>query len=301
MKKSLNNSSIYLADLGGVVNRIPMGYTKKTEKKLSSYSLSLDETKKHVSVWLGDLFLNIVPKNLVRSKKATSKASSILSPIEKIKAQFNSSLKNKEEDGYKDPLVLKRTESIQRFERLGDILQSLKEDLDFFLENYSHHDTIRLKREFYRIIKPLYLKIKLDGIADSIGYLKSACDKARENPGQPGRSYPALYEVVWNLYDVWKKCKKGDPTLTTKLHYVAKHRYTQKYAGKFLEYITLSIKFAIPYPGSRDKIISKKRNEIRKLLRSILEGTLASIVKKVIHNKNLEAARRKSLVKTSSK
>lgn len=296
MKKPLNNTHTYLADLGGVVNRIPMGYTKETEKKLFSYSLSLDETKKHVSAWLGDLFLNIVPKNLAQSKKV---ASSTI--IEQIKVQLKANLKNKKEDGYKDPRVLKRTESIERFKRLDGISQSLKEELNFFLKNYNHHDTIRLKREFYRVIKPLCLKIELDEIADLIGYLKSACDEVRKNPGLPGRIYPALYWVVWNLYDVWKDYRKENPTLTTKEKHVVGNTYTKKYAGKFLEYITLSIKFAIPYPGSKDKIISKKRNEIRKLLRKIPEGTLASIVKRVIRSKKLELARRKSLVKTSSK
>lgn len=227
-----------------------------------------------------------------RYKKAAKKAIKIAckigrsSSIEETKSKL--SLTNKTSDiekfflknivvgVYKDPLTIKRTESSQRFKRLYEKIQSLENELSFFLQQSSHRDTIQLKKEFQHFFnsnKPP--NITLQTVDNSICRLKIICSKLINDPGRPGRKNPAIFETVNDLASIWKKYTGKEPTL---INY-ADYRNGSTHSP-FLDYLKKSIESIIPLQEQEN---TKKQ-----------KVSLSNIAKEVI-------SFRKSMAKTPSK
>jgi len=259
--------------LGEIVERRAVNYPEKVRRTIVSHfpldkqEAALEETKKCVSILVGKFSLNKVPKKV--SQKGVNKF------FEELSDKLNTVLNVKQRDKFKkdtrskepavraikiasqtqeysseEPLTLKRTESIRRFKRLYDNLQSLEKELCFFLKNDAHHDTLQLKRKFYSLIYPVPFRyseplkipsgiksrkkrreirallersltnkssnptpnITLQRVDDLIRYLRLACSELIENPGSPGRKNSAIYKTVDNLASVWKKYTGKEPT-----------------------------------------------------------------------------------------
>jgi len=154
---------------------------------------------------------------------------------------------------YKDPLTLKRTESISRFKRLYESIQSLEKELGFFLQHSSHPNTIQLKKAFQwfpysssseyarSLGNQPHTNITLQTVDDSIYRLKIICDKLVNDPGKCGMGHPAIFKTIYGLADVWKKYIRKEPTLINYPDYGKGPTH-----GPFLNYLQESIESVIP-------------------------------------------------------
>ncbi|MDD5476873.1 MAG: hypothetical protein PHG87_01475 [Candidatus Omnitrophica bacterium] len=227
---------------------------KNNLKNLIKNSLSQESTfGKEIDTWVKEAALKAIKiasqTKTSSSIKETKVDLSLISKRAKIEDFFSENIVG----AYKDPLTLKRTESISRFKRLYESIQSLEKELEFFLQQSSHPDTIQLKKEFLwfpyssfpEYAKSLgsqpYTNITLQAVDDSIYRLKIICGKLIDDPGKPGIGHPAIFKTVYGLADVWKKYTGKEPTLINYPDYSKGPTH-----GPFLDYLKESIESVIP-------------------------------------------------------
>lgn len=186
------------------------------------------------------------------------------------------------------PKNIKRAQTDKRFEVLYKSLKAVKYNLEFFLQNSAHPDTMELKKYFFKLTQIDYpnIKLPLQTVGDLISDLKLTIQKLYKHKTQapylirPGRSNEPLYNAVRAMYSLWEECIGKRPTLTNK------KKGRRLYSGPFIEYITNSFNYAIGY-------INKKRDASPIFLygkkckkKFKLEGSLSNIAREVIYCEN---------------
>lgn len=246
MKKSSSNSR-YLGITHTIFWRIPIAYTERGKEKIISY----------------------FPK-----KKQEAALKETTNHISKLVSCLGSEI---------TPKNIKREENAQRIKVLRDCIQSLENQLQLFLQQAWHPNTIELKNKFYRLIHPEYPQITLQTLGDLILYLKLACNEFIRNPGRPGRKNPDYYEAVENLASIWKRYLNKEPTLhnkTTDINIKTGKKIKQRPCGPFLEYLNISIKSAIRYANkNRKNKISLESVSLANIARDVIRSRKESMAK----------------------